>query len=269
MTLADSIATIGCVARDSVQSVGEDLMFLSNSGVRSLMRTIQEKSAPLRDLSKNIRDHLAIDINFETLANCKSVYSSIDSFYLLTMPASLEVYCFDTKSALPDGSAKVTMWDSILPSSFLSASDRTLYIGKAGYMGEYSGYLDDASTYTIKYYTPHINFGGLASSSILKKISVLAIGGSGQVINLFYAADYSTNYNVGQLTFPTHNESYYNSTYYYNNAAYYTSGLGFDTINLQAGGAGKVLQFGVECVVNGYQISFQKIDIFTKIGKML
>ena len=128
MSLSDTISSIGCIARDSVQTTGEDIMFLSNSGVRSLMRTIQEKSAPLRDLSKNIRDHLAIDINFETLANVKSVYSSINSFYLMTMPASSIVYCLDTKTSLPDGSAKITIWDNILPTAFLSRGNGILNI---------------------------------------------------------------------------------------------------------------------------------------------
>jgi hypothetical protein len=52
MTLQDVITGIGCVARDSVAYTGTDLIFLSSTGVRSALRTIQEKSMPLRDLSK-------------------------------------------------------------------------------------------------------------------------------------------------------------------------------------------------------------------------
>ena len=54
MQLSDTVEGIGCIARDSIQTTSTDVLFLSNSGVRSLMRTIQEKSAPERDLSKNI-----------------------------------------------------------------------------------------------------------------------------------------------------------------------------------------------------------------------
>ena len=53
LSLSDTISNIGCIARDSIANTGSDVVFLSNSGVRSLLRTIQEKSAPLRDLSKN------------------------------------------------------------------------------------------------------------------------------------------------------------------------------------------------------------------------
>ncbi len=40
MTLADVVVGVGCIARDSVQSTGTDLIFLSKSGVRSFNRTV-------------------------------------------------------------------------------------------------------------------------------------------------------------------------------------------------------------------------------------
>ena len=58
MTLGDTITGIGCVARDSVQMTGEDVIFLSDSGVRSISRTIQEKSAPMRTISRNVNDDI-------------------------------------------------------------------------------------------------------------------------------------------------------------------------------------------------------------------
>ena len=71
---------MGGIARDTIQSIGTDVIFLSDSGVRSLMRTIQEKSAPLRDLSKNVRSDLISSLAVETLANLKSVYSEKNAF---------------------------------------------------------------------------------------------------------------------------------------------------------------------------------------------
>ena len=38
--LADTIEGVGCIARDSVQHTGTDIIFLSDSGVRSFGRTI-------------------------------------------------------------------------------------------------------------------------------------------------------------------------------------------------------------------------------------
>jgi len=101
MSLSDTVEGIGCIARDSIQTTSTDVLFLSNSGVRSLMRTIQEKSSPERDLSKNIRNDLMTAVAGETLANIKSVYSEREAFYLLTTPSIGSVFCFDTKAYSP------------------------------------------------------------------------------------------------------------------------------------------------------------------------
>ncbi len=58
MVLQDTIEGVGCIARDSVQHTGTDVLFLSDAGVRSLGRVIQEKSMPMRDISKNVRNDL-------------------------------------------------------------------------------------------------------------------------------------------------------------------------------------------------------------------
>ena len=88
ISLNDVIVGTGCIARDSVQVIGTDLVFLSDSGLRSLGRTIQEKSAPLRDLSKNVRDNFLALVAVENKEEIRSVYYEKEAFYLLTFPAS-------------------------------------------------------------------------------------------------------------------------------------------------------------------------------------
>ena len=75
MTLTDTIEGVGCIARDSVQHTGTDILFLSETGVRSFGRTVQEKSMPMRDISKNVRTDLVSLIPLQTNA-IKSLYSS-------------------------------------------------------------------------------------------------------------------------------------------------------------------------------------------------
>ena len=65
MILADTVEGVGCIARDSVQHTGTDILFLSDSGVRSFGRTIQEKSMPMRDISKNVRTDLTSLVPFQ------------------------------------------------------------------------------------------------------------------------------------------------------------------------------------------------------------
>ncbi len=96
MTLADTISNVGCVSRDAVVSTGKDLIFLDDSGVRSLARTIQEKSAPIGDISKNVNNDIKSLFAGET-GNISLHYSPREAFVLLNFPELAVVYCFDTR----------------------------------------------------------------------------------------------------------------------------------------------------------------------------
>ena len=138
MTLTDTVEGVGCIARDSVQHTGTDIIFLSDSGVRSFGRTIQEKSMPMRDISKNVRTDLLNLIPLQTNP-IKSLYSSEEAFYLLTLPESNTVYCFDMRTALPDGSQRATTWSGMYPLSFAVLEGGEIYIGISSGIVKYEG----------------------------------------------------------------------------------------------------------------------------------
>jgi hypothetical protein len=167
------------------------------------MRTIQEKSAPLRDLSKNVRFDLSSSLAGETLANLKSVYSEKEAFYLLVLPATLQVYCFDTKQSLQDGASRVTKWDAITPTCLKALRNGDLYIGKNGYIGKYGGYLDNDTTYRFAYYTNNADLGNPNQISIVKSITAVVIGGSNQYLTIKWAFDYSGSYQSENIFIPT------------------------------------------------------------------
>jgi len=271
MSLADTIGNIGCLSRDSIVSTGSDIVFLSNSGVRSLLRTIQEKSAPLRDLSKNVRNDLMTYVESETLANIKAVYSEVNAFYLLTLPVAKQVYVFDTKAQLQDGSARVTTWDSIEPTALLARRNGDLLIGKNGYIGKYGTYLDHASSYRFQYYTNYADLGDANVTSILKKISVVVIGGTNQIFTIKWSYDFTGQYYASQATIPISSVAEYGMAEYGANGvpvAYYSTGIQIGTLVGQASGYGKVVQTAYEVEINGSAISIQKIEIQAKNGKL-
>jgi hypothetical protein len=271
MTLSDTVEGIGCIARDSIQVSSTDVIFLSNSGIRSLMRTIQEKSSPERDLSKNVRNELMVKMISEDLATVKSIYSEQNAFYLITAPTTQQVYCFDTKAALPDGSFKATIWDSILPKSFCSRRNGDLLIGKTGYIGKYGGYLDDASTYQFAYYTNNTDLGNASQISIIKRISVIVIGGSNQYLTIKWGYDFLTNYQSQNVLIPAQGVSEYGTAEYGANAtvvAYYAVGVALQNLIANASGSGKIVQTGYETTINGSQLSIQRIEIQSKEGRL-
>lgn len=267
MTLYDSIVGIGCIARDTIQNTGEDVIFLSSTGVRSVLRTIQEKSAPYRDLSKNVRDDLMSAMQGETLANVKSVYNPFESFYLLTCPILKIVYCFDLKQQLQDGSSRVTTWDGITPTAFCYLRNRTMLIGKNAYVGLYTGYLDNASTYRLQYFTNHTDLGAPSVASILKKLSVVVIGGSDQYVTMKWGYDFSGNYNAQNVKIPSQGVAYFGISEY--NIAEYSSGTSLQTLVAYPTGSGKVIQTGYESDIAGSALSIQKIEIQAKNGKIV
>jgi hypothetical protein len=266
MTLYDTVGGIGCIARDSIQNTGKDVLFLSNSGVRSFARTIVEKSAPLGDLSKNVRSDLMNIISGETLTNVKSVYSEKEAFYLLTLPSVKEVYCFDTRVQLQDGSFRVTTWDSIEPTALLSRKNGDVLIGKTGYVGKYTGYQDYQSAYRMQYFTNHADLGNQNVTSILKRLKVIVIGGSNQYVTAKWAFDFSANYLSANMLIPTQGESEYGIAEY--NIAEYSDGVALQQLQTPASGSGKVVQTGYESDINGASMSIQKIEIQAKEGKV-
>jgi hypothetical protein len=271
MSLHDTVEGIGCIARDSIQTTSTDVLFLSNSGVRSLMRTIQEKSSPERDLSKNIRNDLMETVAGETLANIKSVYSEREAFYLLTTPSTKSVFCFDTKAYLPDGAARATTWDSIEPTSLLSLRNGDLLVGKNGYVGKYGTFQDHDAEYRMLYYTNHADLGSQSVTSILKKLSTVVIGGSNQTVTFKWGFDFKTNYLSESVTIPTQGESFYGVAEYGANAtviAQYADGIALQTLTVSASGSGKVVQSGYESNIDGTALSFQKIEIQSKQGRL-
>ena len=270
ISLADTVASIGCIARDSIQSTGKDILFLSNSGVRSFARTVIEKSVPIGDLSKNVRSDLMSSISGETLTNIKSVYSETEAFYLLVLPLVKQVYCFDTRGQLQDNSFRVTTWDSIEPSALFSRRNGDLLIGKTGYIAKYTGSLDDTDVYRFQYYTNHADLGNANVTSLLKRIKVVVIGGTNQFVIIKWGFDFSTNYQAASVQIPIQGISEYNIAEYGSNAtvvALYSNGVALQTLSASASGSGKIVQTGYETNINGAPISIQRIEIQSKDGK--
>lgn len=272
MTLYDVVTGIGCIARDSVAYTGTDLVFLSSTGVRSVLRTIAEKSAPFRDLSKNVRNDIMTVVAGETLANINAVYSSTDAFYLLTLPSLSLVYCFDMRAMLQDGSARATTWDSITPKALFSSQNGTLYIGKEGYLGTHTGYNDNTSTYRMQYATNHTDLGEPTVTSILKRIILTVIGGSNQYVTIKWAYDFTGDFHSENILIPTQSIAQYGVSEYGANGspvAYYSAGIAIQRLMASADGSGKVIQTGYEAEINGNPLSFQKIEIHAKNGKVM
>lgn len=268
--LADVIAGVGCVARDSIQNTGNDLIFLSDTGVRSLGRLLQEKSLPMRDLTKNVRDDLIKDllqerVNSGDLSKVKSVYSEVNAFYLLSFPSTSTVYCLDMRQPLEDGSARVTQWYEYEAKAFVRRRDREILIGKTNGIGRYYGYTDNGEAYRLRYFSHYLDLQSPTTLKILKQISATVIGGSNQSFVIKSSFDYSTASRSYPFTIADRGVSEYGLAEY--GISEFSFGIILDSIKSSVGGSGNTIQIGFEANVQGNELSVQKLDIFVKTGR--
>tara|TARA_R110002126_G_scaffold118405_1_gene258469 strand:+ start:2337 stop:3884 length:1548 start_codon:yes stop_codon:yes gene_type:complete len=266
LKLVEVIQGVGCISQKTIQYANEDVMFLSNSGVRSLGRTIQEKSQPLTDISKNIRDDLISDLAQQTESEIIAVYSSEYDFYLLSFPTSKIVYCFDLKAALPNGSFRVTKWISQTHKSLFAYKKEILFFEQKG-IAKYSGYLDNTADYGIEYRTNYLDFKDASKIKILKKISMTTIGGVGQELTIGVNFDYQSSGNFFNYTLSGSPVSQYNIAEF--NVGTFSKGITTDNTKASLGGAGNILQLVVNSTVTGFALALQKVDLFVKQGKVL
>lgn len=266
MSLVEQINGIGCIARDSVQDIGGDLIFLSDTGVRSLQRTLQDGDMPLTDVSKNNHDFLVEIALAETKNLIRSVYHQPESFYLLNFPTTGTTFCFDTRQRLQDGTFRTTTWSKINPSSMCSSRDDTLYLGKDGVVAKYSGYLDNNDAYMASYFSTWIGQED-PRLKIPKKMRITVGRGYGYTLKLRVSFDYSEAYFSVDIDVPTENQAAeYNVSEY--SVGEYSGGTEFDKISSPMAREGETFKFGWSVNISGTAISFQKVDFFYKMGRL-
>jgi len=269
MTLADTITGIGCIARDSVQSIGTDLIFLSDSGVRSLGRVIQEKSSPIGDISVNVRDTLMTAVSVET-GNIKSVYSEEDAFYLLILPeVNNLVFCFDMRGKLENGANRATTWPFTGILCATTTDNNEVYFGSSKGISEYEGFLDDTSTYTMKYFTNALSFGDASKLKILKEITFTIVGGQATKLLLNWGYDYTEGYTKQLLTVDDASIAEYGISEYNVATSQYNASIIVNKATTKTTGSGRVVTIGLEATINDKQFSIQDVNIEALIGRSI
>ena len=266
MTLYDAIENVGCIARDSVQNTGADVLFLSEKGVMSLSRIIQEKSAPIRDISKNVRNDI-IEITAAETGEIKSAYSAEESFYLLSFPSQMTIFCFDMRGMLEDGSHRATTWNAINPLCFHTRRDGSVLMGHPDGISLYTGYQDDGASYEMEYFSNPISFGGPSLLKFLKKLSMTIIGGTGVVANLKWAYDYQYNYKSVSYTLNAGAVAEYGIAEY--GIDEYSSGIVITRPSVNSTGSGYVVTAGLTSTINGAPLSIQQIDVLALLGRLI
>ena len=269
MSLVDTIANVGCIGRDTVQSTGTDLIFMSSEGLRSFGRTIQEKSMPVRDISKNVRSDLLNINNLQINSPLRSIYSPEEAFYLLSFSDSKYTYCFDMRTALEDGAHRVTTWSDTTLRAFERTQDGLLYVGNTNGIATYSDYQDYGLSYEMSYFSNPLSFGDSSRLKILKEIIITFIGGEGSQAVVNWGYDYSQAYTKQIVDITSGNLSYYNASEYNVSTSQYSATIIIDKAKTKTTGSGTVVTIGVDATINQDALSLQELNIQALIGRMI
>lgn len=277
MSIFDKISGIGCIARDSVQSNGKDLVWLSDSGVRTLQRTLQGGKQPIGDLSKNVRDAMMDELTTDATANIKSVYHEPEGFYILAATGLGEPreWVFDLRFPLDDGSLRATRWRSFNAKSFCSSRDREMYVGSAGVVARYSGYNDGTSdTYDMVYRSTWVDFTGAQVPfnvtgyfKIPKRWITSFITLGSYTPTFVWGFDYKEAlHSTAAKLILTSGVSEWNQDEW--GIGEWSGGDVFAETRHAPTGHGEVLKVGFNVVVNAFEISAQSIDLAVKLGRL-
>lgn len=269
--VVDMVPGIGCIARDSVQNIdGDDLIFLSSSGVFSLRRVVEERSNPLRDVSANVRDYLITKVNAATMSQIRSVYVPKKGLYLLLLPTANSIFAFSTKLLLPDGTWRVTEWDNFFPRSLACLEDgSTLYSGSVGRIFQYSGQQDNGTAFRYVYRSGWMNMGDEVANriKILKRLaSIIFVSGSTSLV-FKWAYDFSSN-----MTSLIRNTAFSSTGGEWGlgewGLAEFGGSLGLREFEIPTSGSGQFIQVGLEAEISSDFIALQQMQLFAKTGRL-
>jgi hypothetical protein len=250
---------------------------MSDDGLRSFGRTIQEKSMPLSDLSTNVRTELVELIDNRSCAT-ESAYSPEHAFYLIAFPDQNTVYCFDLKGKLENNSFRATRWPGSKFKSFKRKNtDGTLLIGTADGLGYYDGFSDEineagtivATAYLFRYYSPALTFGDPSKLKFLKKLRPTLVGANTATVYLKWAYDFNTVYSTAEFTVGNQIPYYFNQFPAEYMVAEFTGGNTTTRTPINASGSGSVVTIGLESEINGFALSLQEINVLALMGKTL
>jgi hypothetical protein len=197
----------------------------------------------------------------------KSVYHPEENFYLLTFINQNITYCFDIRGTLENGSYRVTRWPSTGFTSYERRDNGDLLIGSTNGLGTYSGYSDNGSSYSFKYFSPELAFGDPSKLKFLKKIRPTIVGGSGLDVLLKWDYDFGSAYNTEILTLSDHATAEFGVDEYA--IGQFSTGVLTSRNAINTNGSGGSLTIGLEVDINGGELSLQEINVLALVGRTI
>ncbi len=269
----------GTISARSVVSTGNDLIFLSRSGLRSLSRAIEYERLPLTTMAPQAQQVLISQIEL-ALSNSESImmeYHQPLGGIIIKIGGNYWFIDIKLKEL-----TRMFKWEgtSFGFDSILS-SQGSLYYGVNDGVALVTGYNDDGTdTYSFAYLSPWLPVGSNGRFFIPKRALSFVEAGQAYRASIRWSWDYAPGFSSASVTIPVSAVSEYSTEGSQRGAqdeygaegdpgfAEYGPRNQVTSSRFQLSGFGSFMQIGFDVLVDGNYVSLQEIDIFGKIGRL-
>lgn len=273
--LQDTMRNIGCVGRDALINTGSDVLFVDDSGVRSLGRTIQEKSVPIGDLTLNVKNDIRRVISESSQERIALSYWPEQSVLVCLFPDTAQAFVLSTTQPSSTGGHKVTKWNRCFFNNmhyFENQGTTGIYLaGNTNNNGllTYKDYTEwNSKPFVFKYSSMPLDFGQPANDKFLKSIDFT-------IFSLFeetnatarwgYDGNLSRKKAIGiDALIP----AYYNEATF-GDTTFGASGSTIRRYRVNTRGSGDLVRIGLDVQILGNEVSVQEINVQTLLGRIL
>lgn len=272
--LQDSMMNLGSVGRDAVVNTGSDVLFVDDSGLRSLSRTIQEKSVPIGDVSRNVRGDIRRVIGEADQARITLSYWPSESVIVCLFPDTAQAFVASATSPSSTGGLKMTKWNRCFFNKMFYYENQgttAVYLGgntdQNGLL-KYEGYTEwNGQAFTFKYSSMPLDFGEPAKDKFMKSIDYT-------IFSLFEETNATARWGYdGNLSRKKAIDIDALVPAYYNEATFgdTTFGASGSTIRryrVNTRGSGSMARIGLDIKILGNEVSVQEINVQTLLGRI-
>ena len=273
--LADTIRNIGLVDRDARVSDGRDLLFVDDTGLRSLGRTVQEQSAQIGDLTRTVRTSIQQAIKSALVSGGVELsFDPTNSLLLIILRGSNDVWACDTRMPMQDGSFRVTRWPGApLASAFYDDVSEKLLLGcsSTAPVAEYTGNQDfNGQSFNFQFVSPVLSFGDPVRTKFLKQIDYTVVSGlTGATCEGSWEYIGSRAYEKTKFfTLDGGDANFYASDAEYGTATYGTGSNIIKTYRLNADASGENVIVKFRATIFNSVCSLQQMNIQALLGRI-
>ena len=273
LLLADTITNLGLVNRDAVCVTGTELMYVDDSGVRSLGRTIQEKSVPLGNMTQNVKGQIQALLRTERPEDISLFFIPDRNLVVCQLAGTQQAFALNVLQPAVNGSMKVTRWTDTAFNRGLyvevDGQSYTLLAGKeSGGVLEYRGFIEWTNEpYLMKYASNIFTFGDSVIQKFVKQVDFTIIStqvDAPAVVRWGYTGtlDYAANKTIIAQTPALYGVDSFG------NATFSPSLTTLKRYRTNTKGSGALVRVGFEGEINGNSMSIQEINIQTLLGRI-